>query len=101
LYNYAVTTQSLVIPIAHMDSFKYKYIIVVILGFLSWIVILWYFRTKATALSNKDKFRGYFIFGPMFSYMRKRGFALTKREIIGWGIVLLLMLAAPFLENLF
>jgi len=84
-----------------MDSFKYKYIIVVILGFLTWIVILWYFRRKASALPNKDKFRGYFIFGPMFSYMQKRGFALNKREIIGWGIVLLLMLAAPFLENLF
>jgi hypothetical protein len=84
-----------------MDTFRYQYIALVILGFLTWFVILWYFRTKATALSKKDKIRGYFIFGPMFSYMQKRGFTLNKREIIGWGIVLLLMLAAPFLENLF
>jgi hypothetical protein len=68
-----------------MDSFKYQYILFVILGLLTWIAILWYFRSKASALSNRDKFRGYLIFGPMFTYLRKRGFVLTKREIIGWG----------------
>ena len=90
-----------VIPSIKMEIFNYQYIIIVFLGFITWIVVLAYFRSKKSTLSREDKFRGFFIFGPMFTYMRKRGFVFTKREIIGWGIVLLLMLAAPFLEKLF
>jgi len=79
----------------------YQYIVAVIICFIFWFLIFKYFRKKKDILSKKDKFRGYWIFGPMFKYIQNRGFTLTKRELLGWAIVFLLMLLAPFLERLF
>ena len=70
------------------------YALLVFVGFGLWAVL---FMGMQKGSSRKRDLAGYFFIGPLHAYLEKRGYVLTKREVIGWGAVLLLMLAVPWL----
>ena len=73
-------------------------IIVAILGFGVWILLFRLFRRHPPAQSRASRATGYTLFGPLWpaieEYMSKREWKLTKREVLGWLLVFLLMIAA-------
>ena len=79
-----------------MGSYLF-YAVVLILGFGMWWLVFTAMRRRETRGTN---FLGYFLLGPMHGYLRRRNYSLTKRELIGWLLVALLMLAAPLMSIL-
>ncbi len=74
------------------------FLIVVILGFAAWALLFQLFRHQPPAQSRASCVTGYILFGPFWptidKYMCKRGWKLSKREMIGWLVVFLLMISA-------
>jgi uncharacterized membrane protein len=68
------------------------YVALVALGFLLWILL---FLAMRRTSGQKRDITGWFLIGPLHTYLGKRGYSLTSREVLGWGAVLLLMIAAP------
>ena len=68
------------------------YALLVLAGFGLWLVLFSFMRKEPGR--NKD-FAGFLLIGPLHSYLKQRGYSLTKRELVGWLAVLLLMLSAP------
>jgi hypothetical protein len=75
------------------DVFGYLvYALLVIAGFGLWIALFLGMRKGTERTRNAA---GYLLIGPLHAYLRKRNYTLTKRELLGWGVVLLLMLLVP------
>jgi len=53
---------------------------------------------------HRDKawgdFKGFLFAGPLHFYLKRRRYELSQREVIGWGAVLLLMIAAPIMTKM-
>ena len=73
---------------------RYWYLAVAVIGGAAW---LWLFLVWRRCPERSKGVIGFLLFGPFLpsldSYVQKRG-GLTKREWVGWGIVILLMIAA-------
>lgn len=70
------------------------YSLVVLAGFVLWLLLFFEMRKDR---NRKRDIAGYVFIGPMHVYLKKRGYSLTHRELLGWGVVLLLMLAVPWI----
>ena len=76
------------------------------LGYLALIsaVFLFWFVGFAVMRSRKDKqwgnLTGFLLAGPLHFYLRERRYALSRREMIGWGLVFVVMAAAPIATKL-
>ena len=73
------------------------YVLAVTAMFLFWLVAFAILRRQKDA--KPSDLMGFLLVGPMHFYLKRRNFQLSNREIIGWGIVLALMLAAPALSS--
>ena len=73
------------------------YVALIAVGFMLWILL--FVAMRRTAGRNRE-IAGWLLIGPLHSYLSKRGYTLTEREVLGWGAVLLLMLAAPLITEL-
>jgi hypothetical protein len=73
---------------------RYWYLAVGILGGSAWIWLYFVWRRRP---EGSGGVLGFLLFGPLLpavdSYLKKRG-GLTRREWIGWGIVVIVMAAA-------
>lgn len=76
-------------------SFYLKYLLIIVLAVIVWVFFLISYRNKKSDMSDLDNYKGLFLIGPFYLYLRKKGFSLSKREIIGWIIVISLMIIAP------
>ncbi len=65
-----------------------------------WVALFIYMRGGDKKSDRKRGLVGKLLIGPLHPYMAKRGYSLTKRELLGWGLVLVLMLAAPLITSL-
>lgn len=68
------------------------YVLLVFAGFGLWALLFWLQRRST------DRFRkaaGWITVGPFHGYLERRGYRLSKREILGWTVVALVMLLAP------
>lgn len=78
------------------------YILIILLMIIIWIGLFHIFKNSQDENPTKRKLIGISIFGPLWigihPYMKKHGWKLTQREIIGWIIVILLMLFAPLIS---
>ncbi len=83
------------------NSFYIKYLCIVFLVVFVWIIFLTRYRKKGLDITESENRGGAFLIGPLYYYLREKGFALNKREIIGWIIVILLMIVAPLFIELF
>ncbi len=72
------------------------YSLLVLAGFVLWLLLFFAMRNGT---GRKRDIVGYALIGPMHTYLKKRGYTLTRRELLGWGFVLLLMLAAPWITK--
>lgn len=70
------------------------YSLVVLLGFALWIAL---FLGMRKGSERQRDTAGYLLVGPLHAYLRKRNYTLTMRELVGWGVVLLLMLTVPWI----
>jgi hypothetical protein len=73
------------------------YSLLVFAGFGLWLLLFLVLRGKHGRANDTA---GLFLVGPLHTDLKRRGYSLTKREIAGWGIVLVLMLLAPLLSLL-
>ena len=71
------------------------YALLVLAGFALWVLL---FIAMRRGSGRKKDVAGYVLIGPMHSYLKRRGYALSRRELVGWGAVLLLMLAVPWIS---
>ena len=69
------------------------YVALIFAGFALWVGLLAAMRRDATG----KRVWGHLLLGPLHGYLMRRGYRLTKREVVGWCVVLLLMLVAPLL----
>jgi hypothetical protein len=73
------------------------YTLAVLATFLLWGI--------AFAVMRKDKGKersdltGFLLTGPLHFYLKRRRYDLSGRELIGWGVVGLLMLLAPVIAK--
>jgi hypothetical protein len=74
------------------------YVLVVLAGFALWGLLFWYMRS-GSAREHRDTI-GYAFIGPLHKYLQKRNYALTRREIWGWLVVLVVLLVAPLITHL-
>ncbi len=70
------------------------YSLAVLAGFVLWLLLFWEMRKGA---SRERDLAGQIFIGPMHAYLKKRGYTLSRRELFGWGFVLLLMLLVPWI----
>lgn len=70
------------------------YSVLVLLGFLLWITLVLVMRKHS---KDKRSIAAYLLIGPLHTYLQKRNYSFTKREIIGWGCVFIFMLLAPWI----
>lgn len=72
----------------------------ILLGFVAWAFIL---STMSKSKEKSKDIKGVLLVGPAHLILKRRDYKLSRREVIGWGVVLLFMLAAPlityWLEN--
>lgn len=68
------------------------YIFLVAVGFGLWALLFWFQRRSS---SRMHKMVGWVFIGPLHDYMERRGYRLSKRELVGWGLVAIVMVAAP------
>jgi hypothetical protein len=73
------------------------YAAAVLACFAAWALVIFTMRNSKTGTPIEEVRRTLSI-GPAHLILRKRDYKLTKREIIGWGIVALFMLLAPWLS---
>ncbi len=73
------------------------YAALILIGFLLWFVLFVFMRKGS---DRKRDVTGYVLLGPLHSYLKKRNYSLTMREVFGWSAVLILMLSAPWLSRL-
>ena len=71
------------------------YSLVVLAGFALWLLL---FLAMRKGSNGKRDIAGYILIGPMHAYLKRRGYTLRTRELVGWGVVLLLMLLAPWIS---
>lgn len=71
------------------------YVLLLAVGIGLWALLFWFMRKNSGATRNAV---GWLIIGPFHIYLEKRGYRLSKRELLGWGIVGALMLFAPVLS---
>jgi hypothetical protein len=71
------------------------YSLLVLAGFALWVILFAVLRRSRGRLRDAT---GFFFLGPFHSYMRSRNYSLSKRELVGWGVVLVVMLLAPWLS---
>lgn len=71
------------------------YSLLVLVGFALWILL---FAGMRKSRGRVRKAAGFIFLGPLHSYMRERNYTLTRRELFGWGVVLVVMLLAPWLS---
>jgi len=72
------------------------YVLAVVLAFVVWALI---FRIMSKSKGNSKDIKGILLAGPAHFILRRRGYKLNKREILGWGVVFLVMLMAPLISN--
>ena len=70
------------------------YALLVLAGFRLWLALFVIMRRGA---GRKRDVAGYVLIGPMHAYLKRRGYSLSARELIGSGVVLLLMLVVPWI----
>ena len=75
------------------------YALCVVLGFLAWTLIFWLMRKNKNKQNRMEDVKGALLVGPLHFYLRGRHYTFTRRELVGWGLVLLFMLTAPLLTN--
>jgi hypothetical protein len=68
------------------------YSLLIAASFGHWALLFWFMRKNSGATRNAV---GWLMIGPFHSYLEKRGYYLSKRELLGWGLVGTLMLLAP------
>jgi hypothetical protein len=73
------------------------YSIVVLLGFAMWWLLLLVLRRIG---KPESKLLGYLLLGPMHRFFEQRNYSFTRRELFGWLVVALLMLAAPIVTRI-
>ena len=69
------------------------YSLLVLAGFALWLIL---FLVMRKGSDRKRDIAGYALIGPMHAYLKRRGYSLSNRELVGWGIVLVLMLLVPW-----
>lgn len=69
---------------------------IVVFGFVALAII---FIILNRLKGRSRDIAGLLFVGPAHFILKRHGYSLSKREIIGWGVVLLLMLAAPLITN--
>lgn len=79
---------------------EYFYIIAPTLGLLLWFIVFIVMRARAESQTRSTTVIGVLLAGPLHFYLRGRKYTLTRREIIGWLIVLCVIAAAPFVTAL-
>lgn len=73
-----------------------------VLGVVGWCLAVWYM--KHTPAPNYRRFKWHYIFiGPflfdvLHTEVAKRDRLLTTRELIGWGVVLIVIVVAIFIN---
>ena len=73
------------------------YVAIVLAGFVLWLVLFLAMRKRR---DRKHDIAGYLLIGPLHAYLRRRNYSLTKRELFGWGAILILMLLVPWVTRL-
>jgi hypothetical protein len=73
------------------------YVLFVLAGFALWGLLFWYMRSASE--QPRPNVVGHALIGPLHNYLRKRNYALTKREIWGWLVVLVALLLAPLITQ--
>ena len=72
------------------------YLLLVVLAFALWILL---FIGMRKGRGRTREAAGFLLLGPFHSYMRKRNYSLSSRELVGWGVVFVVMLLAPLLSK--
>ena len=72
------------------------YALSILMSFVLWIII--FIIMKKSKGRSKDV-KGVLLLGPAHFILRRVGYKLTMRELIGWGVVLLFMLIAPLITH--
>lgn len=79
---------------------EYFYLIAPVLGFLIWFIVFVVMRARSESATRGTTILGVLLAGPLHFYLRGRKYTLTRREIIGWILVLCFIASAPFLTAL-
>ena len=74
------------------------YVSLVISAFVLWAIVLHTMRNFKKG-KPADEAKGAILAGPAHLIFRNRKYRLTAREVVGWGIVCLLMLAVPLVSR--
>jgi len=77
-------------------SAYFFYVAMILAGFVLWFALFVFMRKGA---DRRRDVTGYVLLGPLHSYLKKRNYTLTMREVFGWSAVLILMLSAPWLSR--
>ncbi|KRI01508.1 hypothetical protein AO057_00010 [Curvibacter sp. PAE-UM] len=68
------------------------YVLLIAAGFGVWALLFWFQRRSS---GRGQKLVGWVTIGPLHAYLERRGYRLSRRELLGWGLVALVMVAAP------
>jgi len=83
---------------AMMTAPYFGYLALIVGVFLFWCVGFAVMRRR------KDKewgnLTGFLLAGPLHFYLRERRYSLSRREMVGWGIVFVVMALAPIATKL-
>lgn len=79
---------------------EYFYIIAPTVGLLLWFVVFIVMRARSESQTRGTTVLGVLLAGPLHFYLRGRKYTLTRREIVGWLVVLCVIAAAPFVAAL-
>jgi len=79
---------------------EYFYFIAPVAGLLLWFIVFVVMRARAESRTTGTTVLGVLLAGPLHFYLRGRKYTLTRREIIGWLVVLCVIAAAPFIAAL-
>jgi hypothetical protein len=73
-----------------------------VLGIVGWCLAVWYIKRTPAPDYRRFKWHyvlvGPFLFDLLHAEIAKRGQLVTRRELIGWGIVLIIIIVAIFIN---
>lgn len=81
-----------------MDNMA-NYIVFCLLVLAVFFVWFLFFSVMRKEGGRKLDLLGFLFLGPVHVYLKKRGYVLSRRELIGWVVVLFLMLLAPWITS--
>jgi hypothetical protein len=74
------------------------YLLFPVAAFAVWALVIRHLRQRQ-AQGNENKVAGPLLLGPLHVFLRNRQYTLSRRELIGWLIVGILMASAPLIAR--